>query len=59
MFDILPSDCDLLCVEISGEVLTANFFQILDVVLVGSDQEQVALVCQVLQTAAVDELHHV
>ena len=50
---------DLLCVEVSGEVLTANLFQVLDVVLVGSHQEQVALVGQVLQAATVDELHHV
>ena len=49
----------LVCVEVSRDVLTANLFQILDVVLLSSHQEQVALVRQVLQTAAVDELDHV
>ena len=49
----------LLCIEVGGEVLTANLFQILDVVLVSGHKEQVAPVCQVLQTAAVDEPDHV
>ena len=50
---------DLLCVEVGGEVLTANLLEILDVVLVCSHQQKVAPVRQVLQTAAVDELDHV
>ena len=49
----------LLCVEVSGEVLAATLSEILDVVLVSSDKELVALVCQVLQAAAVDEVDHV
>ena len=50
---------DLLCVEVGGEVLTADLLEILDVVLVCSHQQQVAPVSQVLQTAAVDEPDHV
>ena len=50
---------DLLCVEVGSEVLTADFLQILDVVLVSSYQQQVTLVRQILQTAAIDELDHV
>ena len=49
----------LVCVEVSGEVLTATLSEILDVVLVSSDKQQVALVCQVLQAAGVDEPDHV
>ena len=40
-------------------MLTADFLQVLDVILVRSHQQQVTLVCQLLHAAAVDELDHV
>ena len=39
--------------------MAAELLQILDIVLVSRNQQQVTLVRQVLQPAAVDELHHV
>ena len=40
-------------------MLGAEALQVLDVILVGGSQQEVALISQVLQPAAVDELDHV
>ena len=40
-------------------MLGAETLEVLDVVLVGSSQQEVALVSQILDLAAVDELDHV
>ena len=45
--------------EIGSEMLGAEALQVLDVILVGGSQQEVALISQVLQPAAVDELDHV
>ena len=39
---------DLLCVEVGSEVLTADFLQIFDIILVSSNKQEVTLVRQVL-----------
>ena len=40
-------------------MLGAETLEVLDVVLFGSSQQEIALVSQILDLAAVDELHHV
>ena len=50
---------NLIHTEVGGQMLTTNVLEILDIVLVSRSQQQVALVRQVLQSAAVDELDHV
>ena len=45
--------------EIGSEMLGADALEVFDVVLVSSSQQEIALVSQILEPAAVDKLHHV
>ena len=45
--------------EIGSEMLGTDALEVLDVVLVCSSQQEVALVSQILEPAAVDKLDHV